>query len=391
VRSIASGRSGTRVSGWLRGGPWPESIIWRLTAHPTASSAPKGRLPSFWRDAVCGLFFAGESSSRLAVVEAVLVTDRRPSDREAGAVVPIASGRSSLLGYHWRRGASSRRSWRETTPIGDLHSTRRSLLRIRRGRQTLCRTRPMSLLTQSRDGVPSQLGMCSLGLSCEPGSAGGMNMAIATVESEEERPAINNPSDAPAPEVWSLGVQLLHDLLQQGGGIVSSRALRQALEQKHVPDARRLVLSLKYFDFDAPLDEGHPRPPFRWFSHAKSLYSEERYAKLRSAQEQQAAKAEQVIRLTGQDIATRQRMQALHERFASDSSARVQRQRAIGAAEAERQLRGLDLTKVRQLPTEVSTSGCPSSLRRRVGWVAESFRKTTSSGSFCRRRQKARG
>src|SRR5260370_7912581 len=122
-----------------------------------------------------------------------------------------------------------------------------------------------------------------------------MNMAIATVESEPEHPAINSPSDAPSPEVWSVGVQVLHDLLQQGGGIVSSRALRQALEQKHVPDARRLVLSLKYFDFDAPPEEGHPKPPFRWFSHAKSLYSEERYAKLQSVQEQQAAKAEQVL------------------------------------------------------------------------------------------------
>jgi len=51
VRSIASGRSGTRVSGWLRGGPWPGSIIWRLTAHRCpgflgASSAPKRRPPS---------------------------------------------------------------------------------------------------------------------------------------------------------------------------------------------------------------------------------------------------------------------------------------------------------------------------------------------------------
>jgi energy-coupling factor transporter ATP-binding protein EcfA2 len=46
VRSIASGRSGACVSDWLRGGPWPGSSIWRLTAHPTASSAPKRRPPS---------------------------------------------------------------------------------------------------------------------------------------------------------------------------------------------------------------------------------------------------------------------------------------------------------------------------------------------------------
>lgn len=104
-----------------------------------------------------------------------------------------------------------------------------------------------------------------------------------------------SPSEAPSPESWDIAIQVLRDLLQQNGGLVSSRALRQALEQKNVPDARRLVVSLKYFDFDAPMEDARTKPPFRWYSHAKSFYSEERYAKLQNAQEQQAIKAEQVV------------------------------------------------------------------------------------------------
>jgi hypothetical protein len=106
---------------------------------------------------------------------------------------------------------------------------------------------------------------------------------------------VGNPSEAPSPEAWSVAIQVLRDLLQQNAGIVSSRALRQALELRKLPDARRLVVSLKYFDFDAPSEDGREKPPFRWRSHAKSFYTEERYAKLESAQEQQAAKAEEVV------------------------------------------------------------------------------------------------
>jgi hypothetical protein len=83
-------------------------------------------------------------------------------------------------------------------------------------------------------------------------------------------------------------------MLQQSGGVVSSLALRHALEQRKVPDARRLVVSLKYFDFDAPVEDGRTKPPFRWYSHARSFYSEDRYARLQSAQEQKATTAEQV-------------------------------------------------------------------------------------------------
>ena len=80
-------------------------------------------------------------------------------------------------------------------------------------------------------------------------------------------------------------MQVLHDLLQQSNGVVSSLGLRHALEQRNIPDARRLVVSLKYFDFDAPPEDGRPKPPFHWYSHARSFYTEEQFAKLKNAQD----------------------------------------------------------------------------------------------------------
>ncbi len=117
-------------------------------------------------------------------------------------------------------------------------------------------------------------------------------MAIAEPGALDE--GVNSPSELPSPEAWEVGTHALRELLQQNGGIVSSRALRQALERKKIPDARRLVLSMKFFDFDAPL-EGRLKPPFRWRSHARSFYSEEAFAELEHAQEQKATKAEQVV------------------------------------------------------------------------------------------------
>jgi hypothetical protein len=113
-----------------------------------------------------------------------------------------------------------------------------------------------------------------------------------------------SPSEAPSPETWTVGTQVLRDLLQQSGGIVSSLALRHALEQRKIPDARRLVVSLKYFDFDAPAEDGRPKPAFRWYSHARSFYSEEQFAKLKTAQEQQATTAEQSEAVTAPEVET---------------------------------------------------------------------------------------
>jgi len=100
-------------------------------------------------------------------------------------------------------------------------------------------------------------------------------------------------SEAPAPEEWSTALQVLRDLLVANDGTVSTYALRSALEKKGVRDARRLVVSLRYYDFDAPTEDGRARPDFRWYGHAKSFYTEERFAKLQRKTEAEATHAEQ--------------------------------------------------------------------------------------------------
>ena len=127
---------------------------------------------------------------------------------------------------------------------------------------------------------------------------------MAIVESGSTDGANSSPSEAPSPETWTVGTQVLRDLLQQSGGVVSSLALRHALEQRNIPDARRLVVSLKYFDFDAPPEDGRPKPPFHWYSHARSFYTEEQFAKLKKAQEQQATSAEQTEAGTAAEVET---------------------------------------------------------------------------------------
>jgi hypothetical protein len=69
-------------------------------------------------------------------------------------------------------------------------------------------------------------------------------------------------------------------------------ALRAALEKRGFRNARALVLRLKYFDFDSPPGDGLPRPEMRWYSHARSVYSEEAYQRLQTEREAEATSAE---------------------------------------------------------------------------------------------------
>jgi hypothetical protein len=102
-------------------------------------------------------------------------------------------------------------------------------------------------------------------------------------------------SDAPRAGEWDVGIQTLRDSLNSGGGCVSSRALRQALEQKNVANPRELVVRLRYFDFNAPVEDAFPKPSFRWHCHGKSFYSEDRFAKIQQQQDVKAASAEQAV------------------------------------------------------------------------------------------------
>jgi hypothetical protein len=101
-----------------------------------------------------------------------------------------------------------------------------------------------------------------------------------------------SPSSAPNPTDWATALQVLQDLLSRHSGCVSSRALRTALEGRGIPNARDLVVRLRYFDFEAP-DDQIPKPSFRWHGHAKSFYSPERFQRLQQEQAIEATNAEQ--------------------------------------------------------------------------------------------------
>src|SRR5262245_38853778 len=62
-----------------------------------------------------------------------------------------------------------------------------------------------------------------------------------------------SPSSPPDPTQWATALQTLKDLLSRDG-CVSSKALRAALELRGVQNPRAMVIRLRYFDFDAPLD-----------------------------------------------------------------------------------------------------------------------------------------
>lgn len=99
-------------------------------------------------------------------------------------------------------------------------------------------------------------------------------------------------SSTPSPADWATGVQVLQELLSRNGGCVSSQGLRNTLEQRGISNARALVVRLRYFDFDSPDDEVQ-KPSSRWYGHARSFYSPERYEALQKKQEIEATNAEQ--------------------------------------------------------------------------------------------------
>jgi hypothetical protein len=87
---------------------------------------------------------------------------------------------------------------------------------------------------------------------------------------------------------WKLATELLAHMFTRAEGCVSSLALRRELERKGIADARQLVISMKFFDFDAPPDELKPTPAFRWYHHGKSFYTEDAFNRSLSVRESEA-------------------------------------------------------------------------------------------------------
>jgi hypothetical protein len=92
------------------------------------------------------------------------------------------------------------------------------------------------------------------------------------------------------PDAWSMGLAVLKDQLTRQGGKVSSLALRQALANQGIADARALVVQMRFWDFDAPAD-GFGLPDFRWHMQSRSFYSEDAFHKLEKEQQCEAEEA----------------------------------------------------------------------------------------------------
>lgn len=78
-------------------------------------------------------------------------------------------------------------------------------------------------------------------------------------------------------ESWALAFRVLGELLAANDGVVSSMALRRELEGNHsIPNARDLVIELKFFDPEASVERGIPAPSFKFHHLGRSLNSSRR-------------------------------------------------------------------------------------------------------------------
>lgn len=98
-------------------------------------------------------------------------------------------------------------------------------------------------------------------------------------------------SSPPSADDWLTALRVLKQQLDSNG-VVSSVALRTALEKEGAKNARQLVVRLKYYDFSVASEEGLEPPTFRWKSHGRSFYTEESYLKLQSETQDAARVAE---------------------------------------------------------------------------------------------------
>jgi len=111
-----------------------------------------------------------------------------------------------------------------------------------------------------------------------------MRMEALTTEAGAE-PSITQADWRTATE--SLG----HLFTRAPDGCVSSIALGKELTKRGVGDPRRLVIMMKFFDFDGPSDEARPVPTFRWRHYGRSFYTEDAFKRLTQETANQAESA----------------------------------------------------------------------------------------------------
>jgi hypothetical protein len=93
-------------------------------------------------------------------------------------------------------------------------------------------------------------------------------------------------------EEWAMAAGLLRQLLERAeDGCVGSIVVGRELTKKGIADPRRLVLALKFHDFEAPPDENQPHPGFTWRHHGRSFYTEDAFRSTLTRTETQAESA----------------------------------------------------------------------------------------------------
>lgn len=106
----------------------------------------------------------------------------------------------------------------------------------------------------------------------------------------------------PPPNDWATALDVLRNELAAHGGVVSTRALRAALERAGIANPRPLSVRIKHFDFDAALDDNVTRPDFRWRAYARSIYTLDAYQRDVVREQDEAARvAEQAGAATEDD------------------------------------------------------------------------------------------
>ena len=123
--------------------------------------------------------------------------------------------------------------------------------------------------------------------------ASGSNPTQPTLDpAPEHLPAVEPTNET---EQCKMATETLLQLLEENGGIVSSKTLIPELE-KRVIKAREMNTKLKLFNFDEPEPE-LPRPNFRYFHRGRSFYSEEAFREAENATEAGAEAAERQVQV----------------------------------------------------------------------------------------------
>lgn len=109
-----------------------------------------------------------------------------------------------------------------------------------------------------------------------------------------EAESIDGPQAGSEPRLrkdeWMTATEILRQLLGRNDGCVGSVVVGKELGKKGLEDPRRVVLALKFYDFETS-DDSRPNPGFKWKHHGRSFYTEEAFKRTLTRTESQAESA----------------------------------------------------------------------------------------------------